>query len=141
MNDFKISDIYNLRPRYSETDQMGVVYYGNYATYFEIGRVELLRSLGMSYAEMERTGTMLPVVHMTIDFKKGATYDQEVYLETKITSFPTRKISFYHTLRDEEGAILVSGYVVLVFVDTQTFKPKYCPEQLKELLLKASLGQ
>ena len=141
MNDFKISDIYNLRPRYSETDQMGVVYYGNYATYFEIGRVELLRSLGMSYAEMERTGTMLPVVHMTIDFKKGATYDQEVYLETKITALPTRKISFYHTLRDEEGAILVSGYVVLVFVDTQTFKPKYCPEQLKELLLKASLGQ
>tara|TARA_B100000780_G_scaffold41685_1_gene25919 strand:+ start:3629 stop:3991 length:363 start_codon:yes stop_codon:yes gene_type:complete len=120
---------------------MGVVYYGNYATYFEIGRVELLRSLGMSYAEMERTGTMLPVVHMTIDFKKGATYDQEVYLETKITALPTRKISFYHTLRDEEGAILVSGYVVLVFVDTQTFKPKYCPEQLKELLLKASLGQ
>ncbi|MDE0987147.1 MAG: thioesterase family protein [Schleiferiaceae bacterium] len=141
MNDFKISDIYNLRPRYSETDQMGVVYYGNYATYFEIGRVELLRSLGMSYAEMERTGTMLPVVHMTIDFKKGATYDQEVYLETKITELPTRKISFYHTLRDEEGAVLVSGYVVLVFVDTQTFKPKHCPEQLKELLLKASLGQ
>lgn len=141
MNDFKISDIYNLRPRYSETDQMGVVYYGNYATYFEIGRVELLRSLGMSYAEMERTGTMLPVVHMTIDFKKGATYDQEVYLETKITELPTRKISFYHTLRDEEGAVLVSGYVVLVFVDTQTFKPKYCPEQLKKLLLKASLGQ
>ncbi len=141
MNDFKISDIYNLRPRYSETDQMGVVYYGNYATYFEIGRVELLRSLGMSYAEMERTGTMLPVVHMTIDFKKGAAYDQEVYLETKITELPTRKISFYHTLRDEEGAVLVSGYVVLVFVDTQTFKPKYCPEQLKNLLLKASLGQ
>jgi len=141
MNDFKISDIYNLRPRYSETDQMGVVYYGNYATYFEIGRVELLRSLGMSYAEMERTGTMLPVVHMTIDFKKGATYDQEVYLETKITELPTRKISFYHTLRDEEGAVLVSGYVVLVFVDTRTFKPKYCPEQLKKLLLKASLGQ
>lgn len=141
MNDFKISDIYNLRPRYSETDQMGVVYYGNYATYFEIGRVELLRRLGMSYAEMERTGTMLPVVHMTIDFKKGATYDQEVYLETKITELPTRKISFYHTLRDEEGAVLVSGYVVLVFVDTRTFKPKYCPEQLKKLLLKASLGQ
>lgn len=141
MKDFKISGICDLRPRYSETDQMGVVYYGNYATYFEIGRVELLRSLGMSYAKMEKTGTMLPVVHMTTDFKKGATYDQEVYLETKITELPTRKISFYHTLRDKEGATLVTSYVVLVFVDTQTFKPKYCPVQLKELLLKAFLEQ
>ena len=141
MKDFIISNIYNLRPRYSETDQMGVVYYGNYATYFEIGRVELLRNLGMSYSEMEKTGTMLPVVHMSVDFKKGATYDQEVYLETGIIELPTRKISFYHTLRDKDGNTLVTGHVVLVFVDTQSFKPKYCPELLKDLLIKASSAQ
>ena len=141
MTDFIISNISKIRPRYSETDQMGVVYYGNYATYFEIGRVELLRSLEMSYADMEKTGTMLPVVHMTIDFKKGATYDQEVYLETSITELPTRKISFYHTLRDKEGKTLVTGNVVLVFVDTQTFKPKNCTEQLRTFLLKASSKQ
>jgi acyl-CoA thioester hydrolase len=67
---------------------MGVVYYGNYASYFEVGRVELLRQIGMTYAEMEKEGTMLPVVHMSIDFKRGAKYDEEIFLETKLTELP-----------------------------------------------------
>ena len=139
MKKINLTGLHKLRPRYSETDQMGVVYYGNYATYFEIGRVELLRSVGMTYAEMERGGTMLPVVHMNIDFKIGAKYDEEVILETSITEEPSRKISFYHALKNKEGKILVKGEVVLVFVDTKSFKPKQCPEELKKLLFKASL--
>ena len=126
MSDFKLKGFFNFRPRYSETDQMGVVYYGNYATYFEVGRVELLRELGMSYAEME---------------KAGAKYDEELTLETSILEMPTRKISFYHELKNKEGKTLVTGTVVLVFVDTKTFKPKQCPEDFKQLLVKASSAQ
>ena len=134
--ELNISNITEFRPRYSETDQMGVVYYGNYASFFEVGRVELLRQIGMTYAQMEETGTMLPVVHMSIDFKRGAKYDEQIFLETKLIELPTRKISFYHHLRDESGNTLVSGKVVLVFCDTKTFKPKSCPSDL-EALLKA----
>lgn len=134
--ELNISNITEFRPRYSETDQMGVVYYGNYATYFEVGRVELLRQIGMTYAQMEATGTMLPVVHMSIDFKRGAKYDEQIFLETKLIELPTRKISFYHHLRDGSGNTLVTGKVVLVFCDTNTFKPKSCPSDL-EALLKA----
>ncbi len=130
------SNITEFRPRYSETDQMGVVYYGNYASYFEVGRVELLRQVGMTYAQMEATGTMLPVVHMSIDFKRGAKYDEQIFLETKLIELPTRKISFYHHLRDGSGNTLVTGKVVLVFCDSNTFKPKRCPSDL-EALLKA----
>ena len=134
--ELNISNITEFRPRYSETDQMGVVYYGNYASYFEVGRVELLRQIGMTYAQMEATGTMLPVVHMSIDFKRGAKYDEQIFLETKLIELPTRKISFYHHLRDGSGNSLVTGKVVLVFCDTNTFKPKSCPSDL-EALLKA----
>ena len=134
--ELNISNITEFRPRYSETDQMGVVYYGNYASYFEVGRVELLRQIGMTYTQMEATGTMLPVVHMSIDFKRGAKYDEEIFLETKLIELPTRKISFYHHLRDGSGNTLVTGKVVLVFCDTNTFKPKSCPSDL-EALLKA----
>jgi acyl-CoA thioester hydrolase len=137
MNNFKLKGFFNFRPRYSETDQMGVVYYGNYATYFEVGRVELLRDLGMSYAEMEASGTMLPVVHLSTDFKAGAKYDEELTLETSILEMPTRKISFYHELKNKAGKILVTGTVVLVFVDTKTFRPKQCPEDFKQLLITA----
>lgn len=134
--ELNISNITEFRPRYSETDQMGVVYYGNYATYFEVGRVELLRQIGMTYAQMEAAGTMLPVVQMSIDFKRGAKYDEQIFLETKLIELPTRKISFYHHLRDGSGNTLVTGKVVLVFCDTNTFKPKSCPSDL-EALLKA----
>lgn len=132
--ELNISNITEFRPRYSETDQMGVVYYGNYASYFEVGRVELLRQIGMTYAQMEATGTMLPVVHMSIDFKRGAKYDEQIFLETKLIELPTRKISFYHHLRDGSGNTLVTGKVVLVFCDTNTFKPKSCPPDLEALL-------
>lgn len=132
--ELNISNITEFRPRYSETDQMGVVYYGNYASYFEVGRVELLREIGMTYAQMESNGTMLPVVHMSIDFKRGAKYDEVIFLETKLIELPTRKISFYHHLRDAKGNTLVTGKVVLVFCDTETFKPKSCPSNLASLI-------
>lgn len=138
MKHVDIKDTHTFRPRYSETDQMGVVYYGNYAAYFEVGRVELLRKLGVSYAQLEANGTMLPVVHMSIDFKRGAKYDEEVQLETSMYELPTRKISFYHILRDMNGKTLVSGKVVLVFVDKITFKPKSCPEELARLFTNLS---
>jgi acyl-CoA thioester hydrolase len=84
---------------------------------------------------------MLPVVHLDMDFKAGAKYDEELVLETSILEVPSRKISFYHMLRNKEGKTLVTGKVVLVFVDTKTFKTKQCPVDFKALMLKASSAQ
>ena len=71
-----------VRVRYSETDKMGVVYHGNFVPYFEIGRVELMRSIGLVYKDLEAEGILMPVVHLEIDFKHPALYDEEITIET-----------------------------------------------------------
>ena len=86
----------NIRVRYSETDQMKYVYYGVYAQYFEVGRVELLRSLGISYKELENKGFALPVVNYNIDYKHPAFYDDELTIETTLKEIPTAKIIFQY---------------------------------------------
>ena len=83
-----------VRVRYAETDQMGVVYHGNYAQYFEMGRVEWLRNLGISYKWMEDNGVMLPVVSLNINYKKPARYDDLLTIKTILKSQSTVKIEF-----------------------------------------------
>jgi acyl-CoA thioester hydrolase len=83
-----------IRVRYSETDQMAYVYYGNYAQYYEVGRVEMLRSLGMSYSSMEKSGVMLPVLELTSKFIKPALYDQEITIKTTVEELPGTRIHF-----------------------------------------------
>ena len=82
----------SVRVRYAETDQMGVVYHGNYAQFFEIGRTEWLRSLGVTYKYMEKTGVMLPVISLSCKFKKSALYDDELTISTFIKKTPSIKI-------------------------------------------------
>ena len=84
----------NIRVRYAETDKMGYVYYGNYATYYEVGRVEALRKLGMSYKEMEDEGIMLPVLSFNIKYFKPAFYDDLLTIKTSITEMPNTRIKF-----------------------------------------------
>ena len=124
----------SLRIRYGETDQMGVVYHGNYPQYLELGRVEWLRALGISYREMEENGWMLPVVSLTIQYKKPAVYDQLITVRTSLKNIPTVRISFDYEITDEKGEILALASTDLAFMDTRSRKLLRCPEFLMEKL-------
>jgi acyl-CoA thioester hydrolase len=117
-----------IRVRYSETDQMSFVYYGVYAQYYEVGRVELLRSLGLTYKELEELGFTLPVVNLNINYKKPAYYDDELTIRTTIKKLPSAKITFYYEMVNTNNELLNIGEVVLVFVNKETGKPCFAPE-------------
>ncbi len=126
------SHIIQFRVRYGETDQMGYVYYGNYAQYFEMGRVEWLRNLGLSYKRMEEAGIMLPVLNLTINYLKPAKYDDLLTLKTTIVKKPLVRIEFEFELFNEENELLNKGYTSLVFIDMQRNKPTRAPEYILE---------
>jgi acyl-CoA thioester hydrolase len=117
-----------IRVRYGETDQMSFVYYGVYAQYYEVGRVELLRSLGVTYKELEEMGFALPVVNLNINYKKPAYYDDELTIRTTIKELPSAKITFYYEMLNANNELLNIGEVVLVFVNKKTGKPCFAPE-------------
>lgn len=123
-----------IRVRYSETDQMRVVYHGNYAQYFEVGRVEWLRNKGVSYKWMEENGIMLPVVSLTMNYKKPARYDELLTLKTILKNQSTVKIEFDYELYNEKQELLTTGNSVLVFVDMKTGRPIAPPNYIFELL-------
>ena len=123
---------FKVRVRYAETDQMGVVYHGNYAQYFEMGRVEWLRNLGLSYAYMEKNGIMLPVVSLTLNYKKPARYDDLLIVRTILKKQESVKIEFDYEIYSEEGELLTTGNSVLVFVDMKTGRPVLPPDYVLE---------
>lgn len=123
-----------IRVRYSETDQMRVVYHGNYAQYFEVGRVEWLRNKGVSYKWMEENGIMLPVVSLTMNYKKPARYDELLTLKTILKKQASVKIEFDYELYNENEELLTTGNSVLVFVDMKTGRPIAPPLYILELL-------
>jgi len=123
---------YTTRVRYAETDQMGVVYHGNYAVFFEMGRVEWLRNLGVSYKQMEESGIMLPVVSLTMNYKKPARYDDLLTVTTRFKSQTSVKIEFDYEIHNEKGELLTTGYSLLVFVNMKTGKPALPPDYIKE---------
>ena len=117
-----------VKVRYGETDQMGVVYHGNYAQYFEIGRIEWLSSLGVSYKEMEAQGIMLPVVVLNINYSKPAFYEDVLLIKTTLLKLPKVSIEFEYELKNQQGELLTTVYTKLVFVDTKTRLPMRCPD-------------
>ena len=123
-----------VRVRYGETDQMGFVYYGVYAQYFEVGRVELLRSLGVSYKSLEEEGYFLPVVNFEIQYKKPALYDDELTIKTTIKEMPSTRIAFYYETFNMSNELLNTAKVVLVFIDKSTKKPSLPPDIIIEKL-------
>lgn len=125
-----------VRVRYAETDQMGVVYHGNYAQYFEMGRVEWMRNKGLSYKKMEESGIMLPVVSLKMDYKKPAKYDDLLTVTTILKSQSSVKIEFDYEIRNEAGDLLTTGYSMLVFVNMKTGKPVVPPAELKAIIEK-----
>ena len=120
--------------RYSETDQMGVVYHGNYAQFFELGRTEWLRKLGVTYKDMEIGGIMLPVISLTCNFIKSAIYDDILTIETILVKKPIVKIEFTYNITNQNNELICTGHSVLAFMNMKTSRPTRCPEHLLESL-------
>ena len=118
------------RVLYSDTDKMGYMYYGQYAKYLEMGRVEALRSLGLSYKSMEETGVFLPVSDLKLEYLKPLYYDEEVSLITKVCDMPGTRIYFEYELKNPEGELTTLAETTLVFID-QDGKPCMIPENFK----------
>lgn len=123
------------RVRYGETDQMGYLYYGNYAQYYEIGRVEMLRSLGITYKNLEEDfGTFMPVMHLECRYVRPARYDDLLTIETTLRKIPSKDIIFNMEIRNEAGKIVNGGRVRLCFLDKQTEKAVNAPPVLLDVL-------
>lgn len=125
-----------IRVRYAETDQMGYCYYGNYAQYFEVARVEALRSLGVTYKTMEENGIWLPVVDFSIKYLQPAYYDEELTILTNVVKEPTIRIFFTYETYNEKKEKINFGETSLVFLDKKLKKPVNCPKNLREKLKK-----
>ncbi len=126
-----------VRVRYAETDQMNIVYYGNYAQYFEVGRSECIRTLGFTYKKMEEMGVRMPVVRLECNFLRPAHYDDLITIKTILKELPQKhEISFYHEVFNERKKLITTGQVTLFFIDTQTGKRTGMPEDLKAALGK-----
>ena len=129
---FKSSN--QLRVRYSETDQMGYCYYGNYAQYFEVGRVETLRKIGISYKHLEEKGIMLPVIDFHVKYKKPAKYDDNLTIQTKITEIKGAKIIFEYTITNQSNETIAISSTTLAFISKKTMRPITPPKYFIELI-------
>lgn len=125
-----------LRVRYAETDQMGYVYYGNYAAYFEVARVEALRSLGFSYKKLEEDGVMLPVLDFSVKYNKPAFYDDLLIIKTTIIEIPTARIRFRYETYNDKDVLLNTAETTLVFIDRATNRPCPAPQVFRDAIGK-----
>ena len=123
---------FEIRTRYGETDQMGVIYYGIYPQYLEVARVEWLRSLGISYKELEALGVMLPVVSLQINYKRPAHYDELLSIILTLRERPTSKITFDYQIFNEEKQLLAEANTLWSLSTKRTFKPIKCPDFILE---------
>lgn len=123
-----------VRIRYSETDQMGYCYYGNYAQFFEIGRVETLRELGVSYKSLEERGIMLPVTNLQVKYIRPALYDDLIEIKTHIKKVPGVKIEFDYEIFNEKKELLTTASTTLVFISSTTMKPIKAPDDVIQLI-------
>ena len=123
---------FSFRVRYVETDQMGIVYHGNYAQYLELGRIEWLRDLGISYKSMEENGVQLPVISLQLKYVKSAKYDDLLTVETTLKKKPLVRIEFEYKIYNENKDLLVEAETTLVFMDSIKNKPIKCPDYILE---------
>jgi len=123
-----------IRARYGETDQMGYVYYGNYASYYEVARVESLRQLGLSYRELEKMGVMMPVLENHSKFLAPAVYDEQLKIVTTIREKPGVRIKFEYEIFNEHEKLIHSGETLLAFVNKSNGKPCRPPDVFENVL-------
>ncbi|MEP2670455.1 MAG: thioesterase family protein [Cyclobacteriaceae bacterium] len=124
----------HVRVRYGETDQMGYVYYGNYASYFEVARVESLRQLGMTYKELEEMGVMMPVLENKSKYLAAARYDDKLRIVTSIKEKPGVRIRFEYEIFNEADKLIHQGETLLVFVNKASGRPCKPPEAFDKVL-------
>lgn len=125
---------HKFRIRYVETDQMGHVHHSHYAKYFEMGRIEWFRNLGFDYKNIENQGVILPVLQLSIDFKKALFFDELITVITEISAVPTYFLEFKYTLTDKDDKVRARGTTKLIFINKETQKPMRCPSKIKEAL-------
>jgi acyl-CoA thioester hydrolase len=124
-----------IRVRYAETDQMNVVYHGNYAQYFEVGRVESIRQLGLSYKDVEASGVIMPVIEWTAKFIRPAHYDDLLTIRTSVKHWPVDyRVEFHQEVFNEQGKLLTTGKVLLYFLKAGTMEKTTMPEEMAKML-------
>lgn len=136
MQEYKFSKSCKIRVRYGETDQMGYCYYGNYAQYFEVGRVEALRELGMSYKKMEDEGVMLPVSDFSVKYKRPAFYDDELTIETHVVKIEGARIFFEYVIYNDSKKEVSVAATTLVFVSKENMRPIAPPDNFLKAMSK-----
>jgi acyl-CoA thioester hydrolase, YbgC/YbaW family len=121
-----------VRVRYGESDRMGYAYYGNYPLYYEVGRTEMLRNLGLTYKDMEDNGIILPVINLQCNYLSAAFYDDLLTVKTYLKELPSVRIRFEYEIYNEKGEKLNYGETTLVFTNAKTRKPRRPPEYFME---------
>lgn len=130
-----------VRVRYADTDKMGVVYYSNYAVFYEVGRTEMFRSLGVPYSSLEEQGIALPVVELVCHYHRSAHYDELLNVEVTIPERPTAKIKIDYKIFNEEGVLLNDGSTTLVFLDIKSGRPIRAPKEVLDRIDAAEASQ
>ncbi|MBS9523842.1 acyl-CoA thioesterase [Litoribacter ruber] len=123
-----------VRVRYAETDQMGYVYYGNYAAYYEVGRVEAMRNIGFSYKKLEEQGIMMPALENYSRYYKPGRYDELLTIKVEVREMPGVRIRFDCTIINEAGEVINEGYTLLTFIRTDNHRPCRPPKDLLDLM-------
>jgi len=131
-----ISRMTTYRVRYSDTDQMGVVYYGNYPRFYEIGRSELIRDMGYTYKELEDSGVFMPVASVNCKYHKSLYYDELITIRTALKELPKARMVFHHTIFNSNNELVHTAEVTLVFLSKKTDRPVRVPKAMIDVLNK-----
>ena len=123
-----------IRVEYHHTDQMGVVHHSNYVKFFEVARTEWLRANGLTYAEMERRGVMMPIVDVAVKYRNPALYDELLSVTAFVDEAPMARMTFRYEVRGEDGRDIASGSTTLGFIDKETRRPVRAPQWLMEVI-------
>ena len=123
-----------IRVEYHHTDQMGIVHHSNYVKFFEVARTEWLRAIGLTYAEMERRGVMMPIVEVNVKYRQPAYYDELLSVTAIVEDMPMARMLFKYEIRGEDGRDIASGSTTLGFIDRETRRPQRAPKWLMEVL-------
>ena len=123
-----------IRVEYHHTDQMGIVHHSNYVKFFEVARTEWLRAMGITYAEMERRGVMMPIVDVAVKYRNPALYDELISVTAFVDEVPMARMTFRYEVRGEDGREIATGSTTLGFIDSQTRRPLRAPQWLLEVI-------
>ena len=123
-----------IKVRYCETDQMGLVHHGSYVNYFEEARIAWISNLGLSYSEMEKSGIILPVSKLYVSYLKPAYFDDNLVVNVELAEMPTSRLIFNYTIKKEEE-VIITGTTVLAFLNNETKKPVKCPDYMLEKVI------